>query len=243
MGAYKRKAGENEALQILKSKGITFNEFHFDDGKTGYSMPDLQYSNGRYLEVTHTLHNNELTNPQSRMFFKRTTQEQCDITEKASNAYKRMRNRNYPTESGKMDGLTKEGLEQFARDKKLINHFFGELDEQTGKRSEFKCDMPMIDFSSDNILRVIQEKGKKHSSGNTDLFIFVTKDEYESMMHLINTRKFNSCYLSFIDVILNSPFITVYVCIWLFEEQCYVVDNPTIMKFWKNENKLNYHEI
>lgn len=243
MKSYERKSGENEALQILKSKGVAFNELHFDDGQKGHSLPDLQYSNGRYLEVTHTFHNNELINPQSRKFFKRTIQEQCNITEKASNAYNRIRNKNYPAVPGLTGNLTDEGLKQFTRDKKMVEQFFGKLDEQTGKHSEFKCDMPIIEFSSDNILREIQEKGKKHSNGNTDLFVFVTEDEYESMLHLINTRKYNSCYFSFMDVILNSPFMTVYVCIWLLDEQVYIVDNPTIMKFWKTEDKLNYHAI
>lgn len=238
-----RKQGEENALKILKSKGISFNEEHIDNGQAGQSVPDLQYSNGRYLEVTHTLHDHKLTKPEMRDYNKKTIQEQCGIAQKASNAYKRIRNRDYPTEPGIKGTLTQDGLNQFSRDKKVVERFFGKKDERTGKRSEFKCDMPIVEFSSENILREIQEKGKKYSNEITDLFIFVTEDEYKSMMHLIETQKYNASYCSFMQMISSSPFKTIYVCIWMFEEQRYDVDNPTIMKFWKSGGKLHYQEI
>lgn len=238
-----RKQGEDNALKILKSKGIEFNEAHFDDGQAGHSLPDLQYVDGRYLEVTHTLHNHKLTKPELRDYYRKSIQEQCDIAQKASEAYKRIQNRDYPTKPGITGALTEKGLEQFSRDKKVVDHFFGEMDERTGKRSEFKCDMPIVEFSADNILREIQEKSKKHSNEKTDLFIFVTEDEYESMMHLIETHKYNASYCSFMQEIKNSLFKTIYVCIWMFEEQRYVVDNPTVMKFWKEDNRLYYQKI
>lgn len=243
MKTNKRKQGENEALQILKTKGIEFNEQHYDKGQAGHSLPDLQYADGRYLEVTHTLHDNKLSDPLSRKFSHFSTNKQNEIIKGVTEALTRIRNRDYPTESGIMGDLTEEGLEQLSRDKELVDQHFGKYDELTGKRSEFKCNIPIVEHSSDIILREINEKGEKYLDVDTDLFIFVTEDEYESMMHLINTRKYNSCYCSFINVIQNSPFMAVYVCIWLLEEQDYVINNPTIMKFWKSGKQLNYQKI
>lgn len=239
----KRKQGENEALRILKSKGITFNELYFDDGQAGRSLPDLQYTDGRYLEITHTLHNNELTKPKLRQFNKMPIQQQFEIAQKASDAYKRMRNKDYPTNPGMVGALTKEGSEQFARDRKLVDKHFGGYDKRTGRRSEFNCDIPIIEYSSDNILREIIEKGGKHPAEDTDLFIFATEDEFKSMMHLIETQRYNASYSSFMQTINSSPFKIVYVCVWLFEKQMYVIDNPTLMKFWKTDSTLCYQII
>ena len=237
-----RKQGEDEALQILKTKGIEFNEDHFDKGQAGHSLPDLQYADGRYLEVTHTLHDNKLSDPLSRKFSHFPTNKQNEIINGVTEALTRIRNRDYPTESGIMGALTEEGLEQFSRDKELVDQHFGKYDELTGKRSEFKCNMPIVEHSSDNILREIKEKSDKYSGIDIDLFIFVTQEEFESMMHLIETQKYNASYSSFMQTIYNSPFKTVYVCIWMFEEQLHVVNNPTIMEYWKADNKLYYQK-
>ena len=56
------------------------------------------------------------------------------------------------------------------------------------KLSEFDCDSPIIECSTENILREVREKGEKHKSGNTDLFIFVLEDEFEAMMDLLQRR-------------------------------------------------------
>ena len=156
-----RKQGEDEALQILKTKGIEFNEDHFDKGQAGHSLPDLQYADGRYLEVTHTLHDNKLSDPLSRKFSHFPTNKQNEIINGVTEALTRIRNRDYPTESGIMGALTEEGLEQFSRDKELVDQHFGKYDELTGKRSEFKCNMPIVEHSSDNILREIKDKSDK----------------------------------------------------------------------------------
>ena len=55
------------------------------------------------------------------------------------------------------------------------------------KLSEFDCDFPIIECSTENILREVREKGEKHKSGNTDLFIFVLEDEFRVMMDLLHS--------------------------------------------------------
>lgn len=104
------------------------------------------------------------------------------------------------------------------------------------KLSEFYCDSPIIECSTENILREVREKGEKHKSGNTDLFIFVLEDEFRVMMDLLHSGPQNGCYGAFFKAILRSPFPAVYVCAWNWETQTYEIDDPLIMKFEKTEN-------
>jgi len=53
------KKGELEAKKILEKLGEQFDEDYHDDNSKS-SMPDLRYKKGRYLEVTHTRHNNAI---------------------------------------------------------------------------------------------------------------------------------------------------------------------------------------
>ena len=53
------KKGEEEARIILQSLGFKFSETYHDDGSKD-NMPDFMYEDGRFLEVTHTNHNNKL---------------------------------------------------------------------------------------------------------------------------------------------------------------------------------------
>lgn len=53
------KKRETEAMQILELKGIEFDKSYCDNNSKN-SRPDLRYKNGRFLEVTHTHHNNSI---------------------------------------------------------------------------------------------------------------------------------------------------------------------------------------
>ncbi len=110
----KRKQGEEEAMRILKAKGISFNEKHNDEGDKGYSVPDLQYSDGRYLEVTHTLHNNGLIKSVPRNYCKKSLEEQYEIAKEAREAYERIRSLDYTFKDEQAGRLTTEGTAQFA---------------------------------------------------------------------------------------------------------------------------------
>ena len=223
------KQGEQKAKEILERKGIAFDETHQDDGSK-HSLPDLKYlGEERYLEVTHTLHNNAIVTKINR-FHRKSTAEQLEIMEKARNAYDRIHEGCYPN--------TKEGMAQYKRDLKLVKSHMGydptkwDFAEQF---SEFDCDSPIIECSIDNILREVHEKSEKHKSGNTDLFIFVLDDEFRVMMDLLYSGPQNGCYTAFFNSILSLPFPVVYVCAWNWETQNYETENPLIMKFEKTD--------
>lgn len=59
MSTDKWKKGEAEARQILMNKGYTFDPVYHDDNSAN-SMPDLRFTNGQFLEITHTGHEHEL---------------------------------------------------------------------------------------------------------------------------------------------------------------------------------------
>lgn len=232
------KQGELEAKLILERKGIAFDEVHHDDGSQ-HSLPDLKYlGEDRYLEVTHTLHNHAIAGSLNH-FHKKSLDEQYEITKKASAAYDRIQCRDYPD--------TPEGKAQYKRDLKLVKSHWGCDPTQPGfpeQFSEFECDCPIMECSTDNILREVREKGEKHTSGNTDLFIFVLEDELLVMLGLLKTGSQNGCYAAFFNAILHSPFPVIYVCEWNFERQTYEIDNPAIMKFEKTaDGGVNYRQI
>ena len=232
-----RKRGEVEAMMILQAKGIVFEQDYIDTGSEN-SKPDLKCSDGRYIEVTHTLHNNSIADPQKpREYIKKSFSEQYQIAVNAGEAFHRLY---HGTEL-----YDRSDESNIKKDIKTVNDYFGKYDSRTGMRSEFNCNMPIIECSADNILREISlDKGKKHPDGNTDLFIFVLEGEFDSMMYLIETRAYNGNYNRFMNAIVNSPFHTVYVCVWDFEKQEYILDNPKMMKYWKeNDKTLKYQLI
>ena len=53
------KKSEKKAREILERKGIKFDNSYCDNN-IGKSKADLRYENGRFLEVTHTRHNNSI---------------------------------------------------------------------------------------------------------------------------------------------------------------------------------------
>ena len=53
----KRKKGEFEAITILENIGIEIDKDYYDDNSQN-STPDIRCKDGRYIEITHTFHNN-----------------------------------------------------------------------------------------------------------------------------------------------------------------------------------------
>lgn len=221
------KHGELETKTILERKGIAFDESYYDDNSSD-SMPDFKYlDENQYLEVTHTVHNNAIATHQNR-FNRKCIAEQLAIMEQASAAKNRLFHYDYPQ--------TQKGQAQFEKDRKLLKSHLGyDVTKLDNQFSEFDCDLPIIECSTDNILQKLREKGKKHNKGDTDLFIFVLEDEFEVMIYLIESGNQNTCYTSFFNTMLQSPFSVVYVCVWCFESQTYETENPTIMKFEKTD--------
>lgn len=195
------KQGEQEAKMILVRKGVAFDDNYHDDNSRP-SMPDFKYlDEERYLEVTHTLHNNAIITHINR-FHRKSTAEQLEITEKARNAYDRIHEYCYPN--------TEEGMAQYRCDLKLVKSHMGYDPTKwdfAEKLSEFYCDSPIIECSTENILREVREKGEKHKSGNTDLFIFVLEDEFRVMMDLLHSGPQNGCYGAFSKRFCVRPFL------------------------------------
>ena len=222
----KQKRGEQEAKSILQSKGLEFDDAYFDDNSKE-SMPDLRFKNGRYLEVTHTLHNYNIVDRPNDFWWK-SPKEKLQIMQAANEAYERIKKRDYPRTP---DGLTPEGSAQYKRDAKTVKNHFGIDVTDRSQWSEFKCDITVLSFSADNIIREINEKAPKHSKVDTELFIFIVEDEYRCLRYLLDTREYNGSYIKFMNSVINSPFDVIYLCVWDFKSKIYDIDNPTLLKF------------
>lgn len=83
------KKGEKEAREILERKGIKFDNSYYDDN-VGESKADLRYENGRFLEVTHTRHNNSIYYSPNK-FSKKQLNEKMQLLHKVNNAYDRIK--------------------------------------------------------------------------------------------------------------------------------------------------------
>ncbi len=216
------KKGETEAIQIIELKGIVFDK-SYSDNNSKNSMPNLKYKNGIFLEVTHMHYNNSIVSKLNK-FHQKSIREQYATSTKATEAYNRIRNLTY--------SQNEEGQTRYQTDVKLLKSHFGlDVNDMTKKPSEFNCNSPIIICSIGNICEIIKEKGKKHNSGETDLFMFVLDDKCEIVKYLHNMRYQNGCYINFMNAILNSPFPTIYICVWDFNNQKYIIENPTLLKF------------
>lgn len=222
------KPGEREAKEILEKKGIVFNEEYYDDNSKK-SMPDFMYRDGGFLEITHTKHNSAIVKCVNK-FYQKTIDEQLEIMQQVKEACDRYRSENYSKDE--KEKLTTEGRAQFVKDKKLLKSHYG---EKLG--SEFKCNQPGIICSVDNIIREIEnDKGRKNYPSNTDLFIFALEEEVLIMLELLEQSKWNGASREIIKTVIESPFPTIYVCVWDFYNQQYEIDNPLLVRLQKTED-------
>lgn len=220
----KYKQGEKEAKIILENFGFNFDDSYYDDNSQN-SMADLKTLDNKFVEITHTKHNNNVLTPNN--FQKKPFEEQQKIYQEIQNICNKRKDK---------EKLTPSEI------KKLKTHF-GTKDDYLG--SEFKCDSPMIEFSVDNIIREIKnDKGEKYKNKkNISLFCFVTEDELNLLLDLLK-QKNNKFYDIFINTIKNSPFEYIYLCEWNFSEQNYNVIDPRLLCFSKiKELKLKSYNI
>lgn len=244
----KRKRGEQEAIIILGNLGIEIDKDYYDDNSHN-SMPDIRCKDGRYIEVTHTFHNNALQTGISNYYklqpgenWNEYNQRHSQVENECSSALNRLNKMDY--EKDEMGYPTEAGKVQFEKDVKLVkNHMgydFKEMDFNK-RYSEFKCDCPTYFFSPDNIIREISEdKGQKYTDSNVDLFIFVTNEEFQLMQELISRKDWNGVSVGFLTQILHSPFSKIYVCEWDFDRQKYNTTNPRLVIFYKNGEGLKW---
>ena len=237
----KRKQGENEAIAILENLGVEIDKEYCDDNSQR-SMPDIRRKDGRYIEVTHTIHNNSITKgvrkfdrirpgEDAKTYIKRhlKVENECHF------AIKRVNKLDY--EENENGQLTTDGKLKYEKDLKLIKDHLGyDLAESdlSKQHSEFKCDHPTMIFSTNNILREITEdKGRKYPDGNVDLFIFAATEEFRLIKELISQRAWNGVAISFLNQIVFSPFQKIYVCEWCLEKLEYNTDAPQLVVFEK----------
>lgn len=243
-----RKKGEQEAITILGNLGIEVDKSYYDDNSRK-SMPDIKSKDGRYIEITHTFHNNAI--PKGISKFDRLqsdedwsgyTQRHLKVETECSCALDRVRKGDY--ERGDGWKLTSAGQAQFKKDAKLLKEHMGyDVTEMDFAKqfSEFKCDHPTIHFSTDNILReIIKDKGKKYPDGDVELFVFATDEEFRLMKELIPQRTWNGTASGFLNQILKSPFPKIYVCEWYFERQEYNTVDPQLIIFIKDGDGLKW---
>ncbi len=225
------KKGEREAQIILEQLGVLFDLSYCDDN-SAQSMPDLKTADGRYIEVTHTKHNNKIVTD-GNAFSKLDTAQRHSKIDEVWVAYKRHQTKDYDTDvSG---NLTSAAIRQHRRDIKLIESHFGLTAD--GNFSEFKCDLPSIEHSTDNILQeIVVDKGAKHADGKTDLFIFVTEDEYRTFEHPLTRKDGNRVYTHFVSAISAAPFRTIFICSWDFNSQKYTTSDSTLTKIEKQDD-------
>ncbi len=244
MQVKRRKNGEQEAMDILKTIGIIIDDTYRDDNsKPG--MPDLRYADdsARYVEVTHTKHDNSIFF-KKRDFYKRKDGESIqeynnrlyETEIRCSVALDRLRFLAY--EHSVEGKLTQEARRIYNADLKILKEHLGydpTQKEMSNKYSETNCDSPTILYTTDSILREIEEdKGPKHQSGNTDLFIYVTGEEYDLMLELLASSIYNRTSQIFLERVYESPFHMIYVCEWNMRERVYNVNAPKLTRFYKN---------
>lgn len=227
------KPGEIEAKLILEHLGISFDSSYYDRN-LGHSMADLKTTNGRYIEVTHTNHNKQIV-ISGNEFSKMSVSERISKMEDAHAAYIRLQQKDYEKDS--KGELTHTALSQCKKDVKLIESHYGTA--SNGESTEFKCDLPVIEYSVDNILHeIVEDKGKKYTDGKTDLFIFVTEDEYRNFTQLLSEKGWNGCFGAFTQKISNMSFKTIYICAWEFETQKYITEDSTLTKIEKRDDGI-----
>lgn len=229
------KKGEKEAREILERKGIKFDNSYYDDN-VGESKADLRYENGRFLEVTHTRHNNSIYYSPNK-FSKKQLNEKMQLLQKVNNAYDRIKKFDYIKSDRK---ITADGVEKFKTDCQFIKNYSGCNISSTGiEYDEFKCDAPTIQYSADNIIKeIIDDKAHKYPNGDTDLFIFVTEEEYGIFDEMLKEALYNRYSANCINKIIKSPFQNVYICIWDNRNNRYEINTPVMMKLTKNNDLI-----
>jgi len=240
-----RKQGENEALEILKNIGIEMDEDYTDDNSKP-KMPDLRYKNGRFIEVTHTKHNIEISKRIKKFWCESRTDtdfvKKCQQIECIQKSYYRYKHNMYEKDAD--NNLTETANQERCKDLKILVKHFGTIPTDLNDErldSEFKADCPIIVHSTDAILReIIDDKGTKYPYGDTDLFLFVTEDEYMNMLNLMPQWKWNGEASIFLYDIDKSPFQSIYICEWDFENLIYNTVDPKMTRFYRNDGTLQW---
>lgn len=118
----------------------------------------------------------------------------------------------------------------------------GRYIEVTHTRNDQRDPLKHNEQSSETILESIRIKAEKHPSG-TDLFIFVTKNEYDSLLALFDAKKGDAAHDDFMDTVLASPFNVIYICVWDYYLKKYNTVKPTMFIIRKRLSIMSYGEL
>ena len=209
------KQGVYEAKNILMKKGFTFDETYFVDNSSN-SKPDLKFLNGRFLEVTNMSRDN-VGVTKDKDFSGKPRSERSNISGIAGEAWNRIQRDDYEKDGN--DKYTDKGKAKFIEDKKILSEYYG-YDWESKKRRVVNCDLIGVSFSRDNILKEMEDKGQKYPKGNVELFIFVLKEEYASVL---DDKE------AFLEKAKTAPFKKVYLCVWDIIGSKYEIENPQLL--------------
>ncbi len=258
-----RKRGETEAIIILKAIGIDVDETYHDDNSVD-SMPDIKCKDGHFIEVTHTKHNDNYIEHgnihMDKLDFESLRKKHPNMNENeleilhativkkelqkdfdCRDALERIKNGNY--EFDDFGNMTIDSQILFKKDCEIVNAHLGYDPRKIndGHHFEFKCDCPTFSFSVDNIIRKIRDdKGSKYLNGDTDLFVFVTEDEFRLLQEILSQSRWNNAGDNFLNMIQRAPFNTVYICEWYFFKQDYNRLNPKMLILAKEDVSIKY---
>lgn len=215
------KKTEKIAKTILEKRGKVFNETYFDDGSSE-SMPDLKYVNGRFVEITQTNHNNGLFCDDEDAH-KRAMKRQKSLDKLDPEAYRRYMTNDYPDGCG----------HSRSSDEKILKETYGWNEDTQTFGSEFGSLLSTIEYSVQNISKVIKrkhKKHKKHKDKDIELFVFVAEEEFDMFEEVIENSQWNSTDKKILEEICDTCFKRIYLSVYNLEKQDYTYNEDKFIE-------------
>lgn len=80
-----------------------------------------------------------------------------------------------------------------------------------------------------------EDKGRKYKNRDfvVDLFCFITEQEYDDLEACLRGYPKNIKANRFLQAVYNSPFETIYLCIWNLYKKEYELENPILLTITK----------
>lgn len=215
------KKTEKIAKTILEKRGKVFDDTYFDDGSSE-SMPDLKYANGRFVEITQTNHNNGLfcDDEDTEKTYKKEMKRQEVLDKLDLGAYRRHKTNDYPDGCG----------HSCSSDEKILKEAYGWNKDTQTFGSEFGSLLPVVEYSVDNILKVIKRKHKKHEDKDIELFVFVAEEEFDMFEEVNKNSQWSSMDKNFLEEIYDTCFKKIYLSVYNLEKQDYTYNKDKFIE-------------
>ena len=215
------KKTEKIAKAILEKRGKVFDGTYFDDGSSE-SMPDLRYANGRFVEITQTNHNNGLfcDDEDTEKAYKKEMKRQEVLDKLDLGAYRRYMTNDYPDGCG----------HSRSSDEKILREAYGWNKDTQTFGSEFGSLLSTIEYSIQNISKVIKRKHEKHKRKNIELFVFVTEEEFDLFEKVIENSQWNPIDKKLLEEIYDTCFKKIYLSVYNLEKQDYTYNEDKFIE-------------